>query len=191
LDQGPIRLKARIVSSNLMRCYSSWFSLRFRRSYSPTLYHSAASDVLANFLRLSKFRSRVNLFLNFLWDFSRTVRSRLTVHKSAKCQNIHTAQNPPRSLGFFFDCSDLGLDSAGLGSLPRSNAWTALRLPFARLTGQRCEALYYSVRIPCFSLSCKPAAHYDFLRVSTAAQSCNLRTLLKTCDSCWKLRFSQ
>ena len=33
--------------------------------------------------------------------------------QSAKCQNIHTAQNPPRSLGFFFDCSNLGLDSAG------------------------------------------------------------------------------
>jgi len=64
--------------------------------------------------------------------------------------------------------------------LPWSNAWTALRLPLALLTGRRCEALYYSVRIPRFPLSCKPAAHCDFLRVSMAAESCNLRALLKT-----------
>jgi len=82
-------------------------------SFNLTLYHSAASDVLANFLRLSKFQSRVNLSLNFVWYFSQTVPGRLTVRKSAKCQNIHAARNLPRSLGFFFDCSDLGLDSAG------------------------------------------------------------------------------
>ena len=89
----------------------------FRRSFSLTLYRSTASDVLANFLRLSKFQSRVNLFLTFLLIFCRLSasndRDKLTVHKSAKCQNIHTAQNRPRSLGFFFYCSNLGLDSAG------------------------------------------------------------------------------
>jgi hypothetical protein len=97
-----------------MRCYSSWFSLRFRRFPQP---YSLPLSSVRRFSELSEI-IEVSISCQLVFElsfeiFSQTVRIRLIVHKSAKCQNIHTAQNLPRSLSFFFCSSDLGLDSAG------------------------------------------------------------------------------
>jgi hypothetical protein len=65
----------------------------------PIEYRLAACDVLANFLRLSKFQSHVNLFFTFLrFSFSlKKVQPDEPNPHSTKSQNIVTTEDWPQS----------------------------------------------------------------------------------------------
>jgi hypothetical protein len=142
LDQGLIRLKARIVSSNLMRCFRLCFRCVQATNSTRFLYRSAAFDVLANFLRLSFLAFRVNHFLQLSFRLNPESFGKVfcleeaevlcrQLRYCAKFQNTATTHKTPRSLGFYIYCSNLGLESVGSKALTPSNAWTALRLALA------------------------------------------------------------
>src|SRR6185437_11958814 len=69
---------------------------------------SAANDVLANFLRLSKFSTRVNFFFRFLKALPQ--KPNIPSAQRKKSQNIITITTGSRSTQLLaFNCSGLGL----------------------------------------------------------------------------------
>jgi hypothetical protein len=83
--------------------------------FQPFEYRLAAFDVLANFLRLSKFQSRVNLFFAFFeiflfsqMSFTRGLNSHNT--KISKHRNDRNLAAEHLAPNVAINCSSLGLD---------------------------------------------------------------------------------
>jgi hypothetical protein len=152
-----------------LRCFRLVLPLG-RPLFRPCSYHSAAFDVLANFLRLSTFQPHVNLFFAFLEIFSSQSALQVTFaqHKMSKHPDGKKSAAEPKLL--IFCCSGLGLDSAGLRlktAIKRLDCapTSCLRPHYCRGPGAKLITAYSEYRA--FHFRASSTLICDFLRVST------------------------
>lgn len=167
------------MSSNLYALISSLFSLLYGSDCVPFLMLPSS---VQRFSELSKIIvSSIlcqHLFIFILFCQEQNKKEAMpTIHQrnNFKTSNRHIM---PWSLG---SCSHFAVTwvwiGSAFGSVPLSNAWTALltsMLAVQQLTGAKL-IVAISVRVSCFSTlckflaftSCKLLAHCDFLRLST------------------------
>jgi hypothetical protein len=178
------------VSSNLGRCLSSVFTAYFDLSsyvrqprFGPSRITSAASDVLANFSRLSTSISSVNLFFLLFVVFSSQQEAQTDILRTAQnYQNIETLKRARSTqlLVIQINCSGLGLDCRPAIRLSTAHQTLGLRSVIPLLAGpyfqgQGEKQYFFATHLEyrAFHFRASRTHFCDFLRVSVSPRRRN------------------